>query len=491
MESGRTVDRSPLFYCAPKVTEFPLSVPPDRIPPQSLEMEQATLGSMLIDRSAIEKAAEILKPEDFYREAHRIIFEAILSLVARDEPVDLLTVQEQLRLQEVLESVGGTSYLLQLMNSVVTPSNVDHYAKTVEEKAILRRLIGAAAEIQTLAHSEYEDIAEVVDGAERAVFGVAQRRIGAYFTPMRPLISSVFEQIEHRSENKDATTGLATPFDDLNYMTAGLQPSDLVIVAARPSMGKTSLALGMGQYAAIRHNLPVAVFSLEMSKEQLCIRMICSEARVDAHRLRTGYLVDDDWRRVGDGCSRLSEAPIFIDDSPDTSALEMRAKCRRLKAEHGLGMVIVDYLQLMRGHRRTENRTQEIGEIARALKSLARELKVPVVALSQLSRAVEQRPDKRPMLSDLRESGSIEAEADVVVFIYRDAYYKLKESVDSVEEEAEKEERRQRGEELVEEAELIIAKQRNGPTGKISVAFQKQYTRFDNLAKEYRRQQAD
>jgi replicative DNA helicase len=454
-------------------------------------MEQATLGSMLLDRTAIEKAAEILKAEDFYREAHRIIFEAILALVAKDEPVDLLTVQEQLRHQEMLESVGGTPYIYTLMDSVVTPSNVEHYAKMVEEKAILRRLIEASSTINALAHSEYEDIGEVVDGAERAVFGVAQRRIGAYFTPMRPLISSVFEQIEHRSENKEATTGVPTSFSDLDYYTAGLQPSDLVIVAARPSMGKTSLVLGMGQHAAIRHKLPVAIFSLEMSKEQLCIRMICSEARVDAHRLRTGFLMDEDWRKIGDTCSRLSDAPIFIDDSPDCSALEMRAKCRRLKAEHGLGVVIVDYLQLMRGHRKTDNRTQEIGEIARSLKSLARELKVPVVALSQLSRAVEQRPDKRPMLSDLRESGSIEAEADVVIFIYRDAYYKMKEPAESADEEEEKEERRQRGEGKIEEAELIIAKQRNGPTGKISVAFQQQYARFDNLAKEYRSHASD
>lgn len=463
-------------------------VPFDKIPPQNLEMEQAVLGAMLIERIAIEKAAEILRPEDFYRDAHRVIFEAILNLVQRDEPVDLFTVQEQLQRQELLENVGGAPYLIQLTNAVPAAANAEYYATIVEEKAILRRLLGAANEIQSLAYGEYDDIGDVVDKAERTVFGVAQRRMGSYFTAMRPLVSAVFEQIEYRSENKEATTGLPTPFIDFNFMTAGLQPSDLVIVAARPSMGKTSLVMGIGQHAAIKHKAPVAVFSLEMSKEQLCIRMICSEARVDAHRLRTGYLQDDDWRRVGETCGVLSDAPMFIDDSPDCSALEMRAKCRRLMAEHGLGLVIVDYLQLMRGHKKTDNRTQEIAEIARALKSLARELKVPVIALSQLSRAVEQRPDKRPMLSDLRESGSIEAEADVVVFIYRDAYYKMKESVNAEAEEADREARKQRGEEKIEEAELIIAKQRNGPTGKVSVAFHPQYARFDNLAKEFRTQ---
>lgn len=460
--------------------------PFDHIPPQSLEMEQSTLGSMLIERAAIEKAAEILRPDDFYRDAHRVIFEAILTLVERDEPVDILSVQQQLRDQNMLENVGGAPYLIQLTNAVPTAANVEYYAKVVEEKAILRRLIAAANEIQGMAHGEYDDIGELVDRAERTVFGVAQRRMRSYFTAMRPLVATVFEQIEHRSENRETTTGLATPFDDLNYMTAGLQASDLIIIAARPSMGKTSLALGMGQYVAIRQRKPVAIFSLEMSKEQLCIRMICSEARVDAHRLRTGFLQDDDWRKVGETCALLSDAPIFIDDSPDCSALEMRAKCRRLMAEHGLGLIIVDYLQLMRGHKRTENRTQEIGEIARSLKSLSRELKVPVIALSQLSRGVEQRVDKRPLLSDLRESGSIEAESDVVIFIYRDAYYKMKEATSAEAEEAEKAERRQRGEDKVEEAELIIAKQRNGPTGKVMVAFHPHYARFDNLAKGFR-----
>ncbi|MGC8667754.1 MAG: replicative DNA helicase [Chthonomonadales bacterium] len=459
------------------------NIPFDHVPPQSLEMEQATLGAMLIERAAIEKAAEILKPEDFYRDAHRIIFDAILTLAERDEPVDILTVQEQLRSQGHLEAVGGTPYIVQLTEAVPTPASVEYYARIVEEKAILRRLIDASSQIRSLAYADYTEIGDVVDAAEKAIFAVAQRRMGAYFTPMRPLVAAVFEQIEHRSEHKEQTTGLATPFEDLNYATAGFQKADLVILAARPSMGKTSLAMGIAQHVAIRQKLPVAVFSLEMSKEQLCLRMICSEARVDGHSLRTGYLKDEDWRRVGEACATLSDAPIFIDDSPDISALEMRAKCRRLMAEHGLGLVVVDYLQLMRGQRRSDNRTQEIGEISRSLKSLARELRVPVLALAQLSRAVEQRPDKRPMLSDLRESGSIEAEADLVIFIYRDAYYKMKEAMSADLDEAEKEERRQRGEDKVEEAELIIAKQRNGPTGKVMVAFHPHYLRFDNLAR--------
>ncbi len=461
-------------------------VPFDRIPPQSIEMEQATLGAMLIERAAIEKAAEILRPEDFYRDAHRTIFEAIVNLVERDEPVDLLTVREQLRLQDVLENIGGASYLHQLTDAVPTAANVEYYAKTVEEKAILRRLIEAAGEIQALAHSEYDSIGEVVDTAEKTVFSVSQRRLGAYFVPMRPVVNTVWEQIEYRSDHKEETTGVATPFDDFNYMTAGLQPSDLMIVAARPSMGKTSLVLNMAQHAGFNKKT-VALFSLEMSKEQLCMRMICGEARVDAHKLRTGYLDDTGWARVGHACSRIADAPIFIDDSPDISALEMRAKCRRLKAEHGLDMVVVDYLQLMRGHRRTENRVQEIGEISRSLKGLARELRVPVVALSQLSRAVEQRENKRPMLSDLRESGSIEADADVVVFIYRQKYYDMiRNKGDSQAPSDTDEPDQSHGDEDMDVAELIIAKQRNGPTGVVKVGFHQRYARFDSLAKGYR-----
>ncbi len=455
-------------------------MPMDRIPPQNLEAEQAVLGSMLIERTAVERAAEILKPDDFYREPHRYIFEAVLALAERDEAVDLITVIEELRRRNRFENVGQDTYLYQLMEAPSTAANVEYYAKLVEEKAILRRLLEAGTQIQGLAYSDYENIDEVVDKAERTVFEVGQRRVKQFFHPLRPLLDAELDRIEKRYENQGMTTGRQTPFSNLNWMTAGLQPGDLVIIAARPSMGKTALTIQLGQYIAMREKLPVAIFSLEMSKEQLVTRMICSEAKVDAHRLRTGQLVGDDWRHVGEGISRLADAPIYIDDTPDVSVLEMRAKCRRLRAEHDkdLGLIIIDYLQLMRSHKRTENRNQEISEIARGCKSLARELNVPVVALSQLSRAVEQRPDKRPMLSDLRESGSIEAEADVVMFIYREAYYKQKEAL--------QEDQEQRGQnDPIEEAELIISKQRNGPTGKVVVGFIPEFARFEEIDRRH------
>jgi replicative DNA helicase len=442
-----------------------------------MDAEQAVLGSMLIERAAVERAAETLKPEDFYRDAHRTLFEAMLGLAERDEPVDLITLSDELRARDQFERVGGLLYLQNLMEAPATAANIEYYAKMVEEKAILRRLMDAGTRIQGLAHSEFDQVDDVVDQAERIVFEVGQRRMGQYFHHLRPLLNEELDRIEKRYENKGMPTGRLTPFDDLNYKTAGLQPSDLIIVAARPGMGKTTLSVQLAQFIALEEKIPVAIFSLEMSKEQLVTRMICSEAKVDAHRLRTGYLQNDDWQRVGEAISRLAEAPIYIDDSPDVSAMEMRAKCRRLKAEHGLGLVMIDYLQLMRSHRKTENRNQEISEIARACKGLARELRVPVIALSQLSRAVESRPDKRPMLSDLRESGSIEAEADIVMFIYRDAYYKMKEAGEA----AQETDMRERGAEKLEETELIIAKHRSGPTGKVYVGFLPQYTRFENL----------
>jgi replicative DNA helicase len=457
----------------------------DRIPPQSLEMEQALLGSMLVERPAIEKAVDAVQPDDFYRDAHRVIYEAITALYSRDEPVDLLTLQEQLRSVSSLERIGGAPYLVELTDAVPTAANVEHYARVVQEKALLRRLIDAANQVNSLAHSEYDTIDDVVDQAERAVFAVAQRRSTSYFTPMKDLVWTVFDQVEARSNSSDPVIGVATPFDKLNYMTAGLQPSDLIIIAARPSMGKTSLALGMAQEAAIRSGLPVAIFSLEMAKEQLCLRVLCSEAEVDAHRLRTGSIDTAGWQRVGETCNVLSSAPIFIDDSTDCSVLEMRSRCRRLKAEQrGLGLELVDYLQLMRGHRNNDNRVQEITDIARGLKSLARELQVPVVALSQLSRAVESRQDKHPMLSDLRESGSIEAEADVVIFIYRDAYYQRKELGASGGPPDANADSGASGDEM-EETELIIAKHRNGPTGVVKVGFLPRFAQFRNLDRDY------
>lgn len=455
----------------------------DRIPPQNLEAEQSTLGSMMIDRAALDKGLDILRPQDFYREAHQIIFEVLASLAERGEPVDIVTVQEELRSRNKLEAVGGTEYLMALIDSVPTAANVEYYARIVEEKAILRRLIDACTQVIAECHGPIDDVDSVVDHAERLVFQVSQRRMGQYFSPLGVLAHKAFEQIEEQCQHKLTVTGLPTGFKDLDAITSGLQPSDLIIVAARPSMGKTAFCLDIARHVAVREKQPVAIFSLEMSKEQLALRLICSECRVDAHRVRTGYLSDKDWSKVAEGVGRLYEAPIFIDDSTDITALQMRGKCRRLKAERGLSLVVVDYLQLMQAHKRADNRNQEISEIARSLKGLARELGVPVIALSQLSRAVEQRVDKRPMLADLRESGSIEAEADVVIFLYREAYYKRKEVVlDETTEDIVP-----ISTEADNTAEIIIGKQRNGPTGMIRLAFLQNFASFENL-EEFRRE---
>ncbi len=447
----------------------------DRIPPNNLDAEQAVLGSMLIETAAVERAMEMLRPSDFYHGTHGILFEAMTALAEQHQPVDLITLSDWLRAHNNLEQVGGISYLQSLMDAPATAANIEFYARLVEEKSVLRNLMDAGTRIQGLAYTDYEQVGDLVDRAERLIFEVGQRQLGQGFSAIGPLLNEELERIEQRSKNMGKPTGRITPFDDLNYKTAGLQPSDLIIVAARPGMGKTSLAVQIAQFIAIEEKLPIAIFSLEMSKEQLVVRMVCSESRVDAHRLRTGYLTQDDWTHIGEGMGRLYEAPIYIDDTPDISALEMRAKCRRLKAEHGLGLIVIDYLQLMRSSRRADNRTQEISEIARSCKSLARELRVPVIALSQLSRAVENRPDKRPLLSDLRESGSIEAEADIVMFIYRDAYYKMKDSGGDDGGGAPSDGTRP------EETELIIAKHRSGPTGKVSIGFFPAYTRFENL----------
>ncbi len=456
----------------------------DKVPPQNLEAEQSALGSMMIDRSALDKGVDILKPEDFYREAHKTIFDALVSLAERNEPVDIVTVQEELRSRNRLEDVGGTEYLMALIDSVPSAANVEYYSRIVEEKAILRRLIDTCTQIMSLSHGQVDDVDALVDRCESMIFQVSQKRMGQFFTPLNLLAHQAFEKIEIQYREKPGVSGLRTGFTELDNITSGLQPSDFVIVAARPSMGKTAFVLDIARHVSIREKLPVAVFSLEMAKEQLALRLICSESRVDAHRLRTGYIQDKEWPLLADGVGRLYEAPMFIDDTTECSALQMRAKCRRLKAEHGLSMVIVDYLQLMQSHRRTENRNQEISEIARALKSLARELQVPVIALSQLSRAVEQRQDRRPMLSDLRESGSIEAEADLVIFLYREAYYKRKEIMMNADGEIEP---ALAAEAMapVSEAEIIVGKQRNGPTGTIKLAFLQKYACFENL-EQYR-----
>lgn len=458
-----------------------------RIPPQNIEAEMAVLGAMLLgDRGAIEKATEVLERADFYREAHAHIYESMVTLTEKDEPVDIVTLKDELSRRGNLDTLGGVPYLMALADYVPTAANVVYYANIVAEKAVLRRLIEASGQIAGMAYGEVDEVSALVDHAERTIFEVARRRTNQAFTPLRPLLNEAFEKIDTLYHERGITTGVDTGFTDLNYITSGLQDGELIILAARPSMGKTSLAMGIGQNAALRAGKNVAVFSMEMSKESLVQRMICSEARVDAHRLRTGYLQDDDWTRLAEAVQRLWDANLYIDDSNDMNPLEMRAKCRRLRAEQGgLDLVIVDYLQLMSGSKKqSENRNVEITEIARGLKGLARELRAPVVALSQLSRAVEKREDKRPMLSDLRESGAIEAEADIVAFIYRPAYYERKEAVSEAMDEKEDQERRP-GEYEGEEAEIIIAKQRNGPTGTVKLSFLPKYARFDNLA-EYR-----
>lgn len=445
------------------------------VPPNSIEAEQSTLGAMLIERAAIEKACEIVDKDDFYRDTHQTLFDVIRTLAERDQPVDLITVQEELRNRDKLDSIGGISYLTSLFETVPTAANVEYYAKIVQEKSILRRLIAAALEIIGAARGEIEDINEVIDQAERAIFSVSQQRTSQYFTHLRQLLIGVVERAEELSELKRRISGLPTGIHDFDMITSGLQNTDLIIVAARPSMGKTSLCLSIAEHVALKEKKAVAIFSLEMSAPQLALRMLCSQARINAHKLRVGHLSEDDWTSLANVVNDMYEAPIFIDDQTESTALTMRAKCRRLAAEHDLGLIVVDYLQLMRSHRRTDNRVQEIGEIARGLKSLARELNVPVIALSQLSRAVEQRENKRPMLSDLRESGSIEAEADMVCFIYREAYYKAREAFD-VEGAGRDTERTE-----MEETEIIVGKHRNGPTGMVKVGFMPEFAKFVDL----------
>lgn len=456
----------------------------NRVPPQNIEAEMSALGSMMIDRTALEKGLEMLRPEDFYRPNHQDIFDALASLSEQDEPVDLITLQEELRKQSKLEECGGTEYLMSLVDSVPTASNIEHYAKIVEQKSILRKLISAGTQIIGMASTEDGDVDEVTDKAERLVFDVAQRRIGEFFQPINPLVSYTWEWIEKRYRDKGVASGTPTGFTKLDSITSGLQPSDFIIIAGRPSMGKTALALDIALNAATKYKQTVALFSIEMSAEQLVQRMMCAKARANAHRMRTGFFQDDEWRRLGNAANALWDAPIFIDDTTDVTHLGMRAKCRRLKAEHGLGLVVVDYLQLMRSHRNIDNRVQEISEIARGLKALARELKVPVIALSQLSRAVERRDDKRPVLSDLRESGSIEAEADLVMLLYRQSYYDSKKEKNPNETPTGEDASGKEGPVGVEPTEIIIAKHRNGPTGMVKIGFVADYAAFENLLED-------
>ena len=425
----------------------------------------AVLGSMLLDEEAVSSAVEKLDAGCFYKDTHRKIFQAISDLFNANKAVDLITLIEALKQDGSLEAVGGASYLTSLANAVPTSANINHYANIVREKYILRTLINNSTKVISLCHESQGNIAEVVDSAERLIFEVSDRRNQGTYLHLKEIVKDSIETIDRLYQNKAHVTGIPTGYVDFDIKTAGLQASDLIIIAGRPSMGKSAFALGIAEYAGVIEKVPTAIFSLEMSKEQLVQRMLCAHARVDAHKVRTGYLATSDWPRLTAAAGKLSEAPIFIDDTPAISVMELRAKARRLKSHHGIKLIILDYMQLMRGSAMNmESRQQEISEISRSLKALARELSVPVIAISQLSRAVESRTDHRPQLSDLRESGAIEQDADVVVLILREEYYNPSPDNQGV-------------------AEAIIAKQRNGPVGSLKLAFIKEFTRFDNLAR--------
>jgi len=438
----------------------------EKVPPQSIEAEQSTLGSMLIEREATARVEGMLLPADFYREAHQQVFNAITDLFERGEPADLLTITEELRQRGALDRVGGAQYLTSLIEMVPTAANVEYYAQIVKERSILRQLIYAGTSIASQAYEEGARVEEVMNKAEELVFQVAHQRMSQDFQPLQSILVTAYEEIERLYEKKAHITGLPSGFRDLDYITAGLQPADLVVIAGRPSMGKTALCLNIAQHVAVREKRCVGVFSMEMAREQLAQRLLCAEAMVDASRLRSGRLDDGDWQRLSRAIGALNEARIFIDDTPALTVMELRSKARRLKMRFGLDLLVIDYLQLIHssGRARYENRNQEISEISRALKALAKELRIPVVALSQLSRAVESRPNKRPMLSDLRESGAIEQEADVVGLIYRDEYYNEATEFPGV-------------------AEINVAKHRNGPTGTVNLVFLRQYAKFANLEK--------
>nr|WP_122012116.1 replicative DNA helicase [Maliibacterium massiliense] len=432
----------------------------DRMPPSSMEAEQSTLGCMMLSEAATAQAAAVLAPEDFYVPAHREIYAAMLALYSAGKPVDLVTVTDELRSRGSIDGIGGPTYLVDLSQSVPGAANVEAYIKIVEDKSTLRRLIAAGEGIAKESYQPSGEVEEVLDSAEQAIFNISQRKTRQAFSPLKDVLMDAYEQIEQAYATKQRVTGIPTGFVDLDNRTAGFHGSELILVAARPSMGKTSFVMNLVQNAAIKHRAKVAVFSLEMSVAQLANRMLCSEALVDMQRVRSGELEDEDWPKLLAAMSALSETDIYIDDTPGISVMEMRSKCRRLKMEHGLDLIAIDYLQLMSGGN-SESRQQQISDISRALKGLARELDVPVIALSQLSRAAEARQDHRPMLSDLRDSGAIEQDADVVIFLYRDAYY---------------------DQEADDMAEIILAKQRNGPTGTIKLLWQGQYTRFINPA---------
>ncbi|MFQ6102661.1 MAG: replicative DNA helicase [Candidatus Glassbacteria bacterium] len=435
----------------------------DRTPPHSYEAEASVLGAMLMEKVAVTKALEHLDESCFYRHGHRLIFRSMSKLFEANKIIDPITLTEELRRRDELEEVGGQVYVTELLEAVPTAANVEYHINIVLEKALLRRLIEVATSIITETYEEKGDVNEILDRAESRIFEISQHRVKEGFISIKNILKSAFELIESLHQRKGGVTGVETGFIDLDNMTAGLQNSEFIVIAGRPSMGKTSFALNITQFAAVERGIPVAVFSLEMSRDQVVQRLLCSEARVDGSKLRTGFLSESDWPKLATAAGILAEAPIYIDDSPSTTILEMKAKARRLKSEVNLGLIIVDYLQLIQGPRGAENRQQEISVISRSLKALAKELKIPVVALSQLSRAPEMRKDRRPTLADLRESGAIEQDADVVVFIYRPEQYEKTGSEDV--------------------AEIIVGKQRNGPTGTIELYFRNEYTTFENLSR--------
>ena len=439
-----------------------------KIPPNDTEAEQAVLGSMLTDKDAVILAIETLKEEDFYREDNKSIYAAMLNLYNRAEPIDIITVKEELISIGKFETVGGIEYLAELPEKVPTTANVDKYIKIVEEKAILRSLIKVSNEIITLGYDQTQEVETIMDEAEKKVFNVMQNRNQKGYTHIKDILIDAFAELEQLYNNKQQVTGVPTGFIELDYKTSGLHDSELIILAARPAMGKSAFALNIATHAALRANTPVAIFSLEMSKEQMTNRILCSEAMIDSNKLRTGKIEEDDWVKLVETLGPLSEAEIYIDDTPGISITEIRAKCRKLKLEKNIGMVIIDYLQLVQGtgNKRVGNREQEISEISRSLKILAKEINVPVIALSQLSRAAEQRPDHRPLLSDLRESGSIEQDADIVTFLYRDDYYNPDSENKNI-------------------AEVIIAKNRSGSTGTVELLWLGSYTKFANIEKRF------
>ena len=438
-----------------------------KVPPHDIEAEQAVIGSMLTDKDSVISAIEILKEEDFYRDDNRLIYEAILNLYNRAEPIDIITVKAELESMGKFEQIGGLEYLAELPEKVPTTANTIKYIKIVEEKSVLRNLIKTANEIIELGYDHTEDVEDIMEGAEKKIFNLMQNKNQKGYSAMKDILVDSFTQLEELYNRKQHITGVPTGFADLDYKTAGLHSSDLVLIAARPAMGKSAFALNIATNAAVRAKVPVVIFSLEMSKEQMVNRILCSEAMVDSNKVRTGKLEEDDWTKLAEAIGPLSEAEIYIDDTPGISVMEIRAKCRKLKLEKNIGMVVIDYLQLVQGsNKKNGSREQEISEISRSLKILAKEIGVPVIALSQLSRAVEQRPDHRPMLSDLRESGAIEQDADIVMFLYRDDYYNEDSEKKGI-------------------AEVILAKHRGGSTGTVELLWLGSYTKFVNLGKGF------